>query len=118
MMEAVGARIGQDAELGMVGWREQQLLMADRPSKDFGFERPVAEQWPDAAAWLSEAPQSRWLLVRADVLSHCVDKAWVEDGGRANRRDWLLVPGKALRSGCDAHIEAGEGKDAGDDVGD
>ena len=38
LMREVGAAIGPDAELGLVGWREQQLLMADRPAADFGFK--------------------------------------------------------------------------------
>ncbi len=48
VMRRVGARIGPDAELALVAWREQNLLQADRPVREFGFKRPWAEQWHDA----------------------------------------------------------------------
>jgi len=105
LMVNVGKLIGADAELGMLGWREQQLLQADRPARDFGFQRPVQEQWPEAAAWLQEAPQTRWLLILADAISPCVDATAVIKAGRANRRDWLLVPGSAMRPECDPALQ-------------
>jgi len=105
LMVNVGKLIGPTAELGLLGWREQQLLQADRPARDFGFERPVNEQWPDAAAWLAEAPQSRWLLVLADAVSPCVDSSAIVKAGRANRRDWWLLPGHAMRTGCDPALQ-------------
>ena len=40
----VGQRIGPDAELGLVAWREQNLLMADRPAQTFGFKVDFTEQ--------------------------------------------------------------------------
>ncbi len=100
MMEQVAKRIGERAELGMLGWREQQLLQADRPVREFGFERPWQAQWPDAAAWLVQDPQRRWLLVESSRLSHCVDAAQAEVAGRAHRRDWLLLQSAALRADC------------------
>lgn len=101
LMQAVGQRIGPDAELGLLAWREQQRLQADRPARDFGFERPWHRQWVDAGAWLAEAPERRWLLVLGDALGPCVDRAQAEQVGRANRRDWWLVPGSAYRTGCE-----------------
>ncbi|WP_204275590.1 hypothetical protein, partial [Enterobacter cloacae] len=38
LMRAVGTRLGPDAELGLVAWKEQHLLLADRPAATFGFE--------------------------------------------------------------------------------
>jgi 4-amino-4-deoxy-L-arabinose transferase-like glycosyltransferase len=100
MMAAVGVRIGPDAELGLLGWREQHLLQADRPARDFGFERPWREQWPDAARWLAQSPERRWLLMLADLRNPCVDESKVLAAGRSNRRDWLLLPGSAVVAGC------------------
>jgi 4-amino-4-deoxy-L-arabinose transferase-like glycosyltransferase len=100
LMARVGERIGPEAELALLGWREQQYLQADRAVTDFGFERPWEAQWPDAAAWLSQAPQRRWLFVLDAALSRCVDAGQAIAIGRANRRDWLLLPGSALSSGC------------------
>ena len=36
LMQAVGQRIGPQAELALVAWKEQNLLMADRPARVAG----------------------------------------------------------------------------------
>ena len=99
LMRNVGAAIGTEAQLGLVGWREQQLLMADRPTADFGFKRDAKLQFADALAWQRQAPSSRWLLVEGEALPACVDKALSRDMGNANRRRWWLLPMDAT-SGC------------------
>lgn len=99
LMREVGAAIGAGAELGLVGWREQQLLMADRPAADFGFKRDPRRQLADALAWQHARPASRWLLVEGDVLPACVDKSRARDMGNANRRRWWLLDAEAMR-GC------------------
>ena len=91
LMRNVGATIGTHAQLGLVGWREQQLLMADRPAADFGFKRDTKLQFADALAWQREVPESRWLLVEDSVLPACVDTARARDMGNANRRRWWLL---------------------------
>ena len=91
LMRAVGTTIGPDAQLGLVGWREQQLLMADRPAQDFGFKRDVKLQFADALAWQRESPAARWLLVEGGAMPACVDKAQARDMGNANRRQWWLL---------------------------
>jgi 4-amino-4-deoxy-L-arabinose transferase-like glycosyltransferase len=96
LMRDVGAAIGTDAQLGLVGWREQQLLMADRPAADFGFKRDATLQFADALAWQRQAsPSPRWLLVEGSVLPTCVDTARARDMGNANRRRWWLLPADA-----------------------
>ncbi|MDQ3038715.1 MAG: glycosyltransferase family 39 protein [Pseudomonadota bacterium] len=95
LMQRVGAAIGQDAQLGLVGWREQQLLMADRAAVTFGFKRDGAEQFADALAWQRQQPRSRWLLVEGSLLPACVDKRLARAMGNANRRQWWLAPYKA-----------------------
>jgi 4-amino-4-deoxy-L-arabinose transferase-like glycosyltransferase len=102
LMRRVGARIGPDAELALVAWREQNLLQADRPVREFGFKRPWAEQWHDAGPWLAEAPDKRWLLVLDDAMSPCVDPSKVIDIGVANRNRWQLLPGTAWNPECHA----------------
>lgn len=91
LMREVGAALGADAQLGLVGWREQQLLMADRPAKDFGFKRDPKLQFADALAWQRQMPVSRWLLVEGSVMPACVDKTQARDMGNANRRQWWLL---------------------------
>jgi 4-amino-4-deoxy-L-arabinose transferase-like glycosyltransferase len=100
LMQAVGRHIGPSAQLALLGWREQNLLQADRTVTEFGFKRAWPAQWHDAAAWLAQAPQQRWLLVLDKAQDRCVDPARVITIGSANRNRWLLVPGSALRPGC------------------
>lgn len=100
LMARVGARIGPDAELGMVAWREQNLLQADRPATDFGFRQPWHLQWRAAVAWAAAAPRSRWLFVLEEALSPCVARADAVPIGASNRHEWLLVPGTAVDRDC------------------
>lgn len=100
LMREVGRIIGPGAELGLVAWKEQTLLMADRPARTFGFTVPLPVQWRAARAWQAEAPARRWLLLEDDALGGCVDLDRARHAGRANRRDWWLVPAAAVRPDC------------------
>lgn len=95
LMREVGERIGPRAELGLVAWREQNLLMADRRPAEFGFKVPFDEQMRRGLAWQAQQPQSRWLLVQDEALAKCVDQNRSQFLGNANRRGWWLVPGSA-----------------------
>ncbi|RFF43092.1 glycosyltransferase family 39 protein [Xanthomonas nasturtii] len=100
LMQRVGQRIGPDAQLGMLAWREQNLLQADRPVTDFGFKASWEQQWTHAGPWLAQAPQKRWLLVLKQAIPACVDPAQRIDIGESNRNQWQLVPGTAWHAGC------------------
>ena len=100
IMREAGRRIGPDAELGLLGWREQHLLQADRDVAEFGFHRPWDAQWRDARDWLAQAPDRRWLFVLEDALGPCVDRDRVQPLGVSSRRHWWLVPAAAVRAGC------------------
>jgi 4-amino-4-deoxy-L-arabinose transferase-like glycosyltransferase len=104
LMQRVGQRVGPDAELGLVAWREQNLLQADRKVAVFGFKRPWDQQWQDAGPWLAQAPNTRWVLVLDEAMSPCVDRTQVIDIGSSNRNRWQLLPGTAWRSECRAHL--------------
>lgn len=99
LMQRVGSAIGPDAKLGLVGWREQQLLMADRDAATFGFKRDGADQFADAVQWQLQPTGVRWLLVEDSMLPACVDKLQARDMGNANRRQWWLLPAAAI-AGC------------------
>ena len=101
LMQRVGERIGPEAELAMLGWREQHRLQADRPVVDFGFKRPWDEQWPLARDWLQADPSRRWLFLRLEAVGPCMDATQVIDIGASNRRSWALLPGHAWIAGCD-----------------
>ena len=99
LMTEVGRRIGPDAELGLVAWREQNLLMADRRVAEFGFKVDFDEQMQRGLRWQREAPTTRWLLVQDVALAPCIDASRTQHLGNANRRGWTLVPGDAA-TGC------------------
>ena len=99
LMQRVGTAIGPDAQLGLVGWREQQLLMADRDAVDFGFKRDGAGQFADALRWQRQAGGVRMLLVEGSMLPACVDQLKSRDMGNANRRKFWLLPAAAT-TGC------------------
>ncbi len=100
LMRNVGAAIGPQAELGLVGWREQQLLMADRPAADFGFKRDTGLQFADGVRWQHARPQARWLLAEEGLgLPACIDRARARDMDVANGRRWWLLDAEATR-GC------------------
>jgi len=103
LMRAVGQAIGPTAELGLVGWREQQLLMADRPAANFGFKRDAALQFDDALAWQRARPGQRWLLVEGKAMPPCIDAAHARDMGIANGRRWWLLDARAMPATCSPH---------------
>lgn len=101
LMAEVGRAIGPDAELGLVGWREQHLLMADRPARTFGFKVPFEDQMQRGLRWQAGAPGERWLLVQDQAMAACIDTARALRMDNTNRRGWWLVPGAAA-TGCGA----------------
>lgn len=100
LMQTVNQLLGPQSQLGMVAWREQNLLQADRTVVDFGFKQPWHEQWREATQWVIKAPQKRWLFVLEEALSPCIDRDKSVNIGRSNRRSWWLVPGTALTADC------------------
>ena len=68
------------------------MLMADRPTTDFGFKRESAQQFADGMRWQLQQPATRWLLVEeGDGLPACVGKSLARDMGMANGRRWWLL---------------------------
>jgi hypothetical protein len=98
LMTEVGKRIGPQGELGLVAWREQNLLMADRAVAEFGFKVDFDEQMQRGLAWQRQSPATRWLLVQERVLAACIDAETSHYLGQVNRRGWVLVPGSAIAS--------------------
>ncbi len=100
LMRAARAQAGPEAEIGLVGWREQNLLQAVGPTAEFGFRQPWDEQLRRGVAWLAQSPRQRLLLVNEDAMQPCIDRARSRVSGRANRRAWWLVPAAAVVSAC------------------
>jgi len=113
IMRDAGRIIGPDAQLGLVGWREQNLLMADRAAVDFGFTAPTAVQFARASAWQAQAPQRRWVFAIDDALGTCVNRTKARRVGVANRRDWWVYRADAVVPGCVPATAQGAADDAG-----
>jgi 4-amino-4-deoxy-L-arabinose transferase-like glycosyltransferase len=99
LMQKARERAGDGVAIGLVDWKEQQLLQAVGPVVEFGFRQPVPAQAARAKAWLLEAPGERWLLVQRSELLACVDfdaAGAAERLGTANRREWWLLRAAAL----------------------
>ena len=89
-----------DGELALVAWKEQNLLMADRPTREFGFVKPWHEQLAAAIRWQEEMPQTRWIFVLADAMAPCIDQDKSTYVGHANRREWWLFRSDAVAPAC------------------
>ena len=115
VMRRAGEIIGPSAELGLVAWKEQNLLHADRPATDFGFVRPWHEQLGDAIRWLDAAPDRRWVFILAEPMSPCVDRSKATYVGHANRREWWLFRADAVAAACaGGKVPAPNGEDSND----
>lgn len=93
---------GDATTIGLVHWREQNLLQAVGPVAEFGFRQPPARQLQRGIAWLHEHPEQRRLLVQRSAALDCIDFSGVGPArrvGHANRREWWLLDETAL-AGC------------------
>lgn len=100
VMAAAAQRIGPQGELGLVAWKEQNLLMSQPTAADFGFLQPWHEQLQRGIAWQAREPARRWLFVQDDALGDCVSRKQASFVGYANWRGWWLVPHSAIVPGC------------------
>ncbi len=105
VMRRAGAIAGPGAEIGLVAWKEQNLLMADRPVSTFGFKRAWPQQYAAAVRWQAEAPDRRWVFALADAVRSCVREDRVQVAGYANRRLWWMLRADALEPGCVPRID-------------
>ena len=99
VMRRADAFVGE-GELALVAWKEQNLLMADRPAREFGFVKPWHEQLAAAIHWQEEKPQTRWIFVLADAMAPCVAQDKSTYVGHANRREWWLFRSDAVAPDC------------------
>lgn len=93
---------GETTQIGLVDWKEQNLLQAVGPVAEFGFRQPAERQFERGMAWLRERPQARQLLVQRGTALACVDFSGSGPArrvGQANRREWWLLDAVAV-SAC------------------
>ena len=97
---------GPGVAIGLVEWKEQNLLQAIGPVQDFGYRRPAPEQLRMAANWLDADPGQRLLLFsQPRSQAPCFSSAdlgtpAVRSVGSANRRNWFLVTRAGITPQC------------------
>ncbi|MDO8906217.1 glycosyltransferase family 39 protein [Hydrogenophaga sp.] len=104
-MEEVEQRLPGSAELGLLYFKEQFLLFAQRPLTHFSYLAPLAEQEKNAWIWMREAPR-RFLLVPTGAELSCFDVSRAVSLGRAHRREWVLLGSETLTPVCGSPIKA------------
>jgi 4-amino-4-deoxy-L-arabinose transferase-like glycosyltransferase len=95
-----GHELAGDATLGLVAWKEQNLLQAQGPVEEFGFRKPVDQQLRAGIAWMETAPEKRRLFVQQDALDACLLRERGQAVGTANRRTWWLFDADAIAPAC------------------
>lgn len=100
LMSRVVAHLDPQDEIGLVDWKEQNMLMLDRHAMDFGFSASTSLQFTRGVQWQAAAPTTRWLFVQEPAMGNCVDRSKAIDVGHANRRDWWLFKADAVIPGC------------------
>lgn len=108
IMVRARAEAGPTTEIGLVAWKEQNLLQARGPATEFGYRQPVNVQLKRAIAWLKQNPNSRVLMVNQVNGLECINY-----GGpgtthldKANRRSWWLIKPEALLRCDEALLDA------------
>ena len=91
---------GPDATIGLLAWKEQNLLMAQGPVTEFGFLEPWPQQYAEAITWLQQDPAHRWIFSLDEAMGSCVDRHHATYVGHANRREWWMFKANAVVPGC------------------
>jgi hypothetical protein len=109
---------GAGVEFGMVAWKEQNLLMAQGPVREFGFRKKWPAQYVEAVAWQEQVP-GRWVFILDEAMGDCVDKSKATFVANANRRQWWMFQAHARVPGCVPALPVDEDAkgDAADDDG-
>lgn len=100
VMAHARAIAGPDAPIGLLAWKEQNLLMAQGPVTEFGFLEAWPKQYVDATTWLRQAPTQRWVFSLDQAMGNCVDRRRATYVGHANRREWWMFQADAVVPGC------------------
>lgn len=120
LMQQARQVAGTQVTIGLIDWKEQNLLQAVGPTIEFGFRAKRDEQLRRAEPWLRAAPEQRRLLVQeadddgrgaegratqgavTDGVAECLrlDAEHAQRVGVANRRTWWLAGIEALQSPC------------------
>ena len=93
MMQQARVLAGADTQIGLIDWKEQNLLQAIGPTEEFGFLAPERLQLRRGTDWLKADPEHRRLLVPQTGQLACLGLATSQAPlvAVANRRSWRLL---------------------------
>ena len=103
LMARARALAGPDVSVGLVDWKEQNLLQAIGPTEEFGYSLPATEQLRRAASWLDADVQRRRVMLSQPRDATPCFGGLPSDArliGTANRRDWYLAARPAIGERC------------------
>lgn len=100
VMARVNALVPAQDELALVAWKEQNLLQAGRPVREWGFLTDWDTQRREAQSWLAQAPDKRWIFILEDAIGNCMHRDKLIEAGSSNRRQWYLARADAIEPGC------------------
>jgi 4-amino-4-deoxy-L-arabinose transferase-like glycosyltransferase len=115
LMQRARVLAGPDTPIGLVAWKEQNLLQARGPTMEFGFRKPADAQLREGVAWLRVDPAHRRLLLsQPEKLADCFAGAAEAPVrvGVANRRAWYLAGLGAIGPRCRLGADEGAPDDA------
>ncbi|WP_412502162.1 ArnT family glycosyltransferase [Shewanella algae] len=101
LMQHTAEVIGEEAELGLIRFKEQFILFSPISITHFSYLASTAEQERRAWQWLQQGKQ-RYLLVPGWVTLECFDLSKGQNMGSAHRQDWYLLAASASLPECQA----------------
>ncbi|MCG9697968.1 glycosyltransferase family 39 protein [Shewanella sp. Isolate11] len=99
LMKHTAEVIGEDAQLGLIKFKEQFILFSPMSVTHFSYLSSVEEQQRNAWAWMNQAP-NRYVLVRSDGELSCFDVAGGRSMGVAHRDEWILLSSDNMQPEC------------------
>ena len=100
VMQQLERSVRPDTQVGLLEFKEQFLLFAERPLVHFSYLAPLALQERRAWHWMRADP-ARVLLLPGHLALQCFDQTRQRALGAAHRRDWVLLDASAARARCD-----------------
>lgn len=100
MMAVAAERIGPDAELGLVGFKEQFLLFSPIPLTHFSYLAADGEQFRNAWLWMTEQP-NRYIFAPKMAPTPCFDMTGSESIGIGHGAEWVLLDAQDMLAQCE-----------------
>jgi hypothetical protein len=91
--------LADTAEIALVDYSEQFILLSPYAMYHFGYNTPLKQQLEAAYQWQSN--EERYLLLEDKLIDpSCFDTAQGIDLGFAHRRHWILLPEGSKKADC------------------